>query len=297
MAVNTISINPALTSVAAGSFNVTSEGYVQGMALDQPAVRYALSGGVLALTETLPMWGGVLISEATAGASSYPLGSASLAPSGILGSVISRATSYSTTSAAGVATGFSVFDQDVAMLQTPENEVPLALSGMQVNFYRFGSGARIPVACSPNLVNWQGEIITTPVGWDYTNEQLEPFVPASTTVSSGTYTSGTGAVALTTSGAHGLSPGDTFALSGVTGTGSFARLDGTWTATAGTTGTTLNFTAATGLTLTITGGTVSNGTALPVRVLDVNIGNSMTVNWSGSAATWNRSGNTAIVLI
>jgi hypothetical protein len=77
------------------------------------------------------------------------------------------------------------------------------------------------------------------------------------TISSGTYNSGTGAVSLTMSSAHGLQPGDTFTQSSTTGTGSFASLNGTHTATAGTAGTILNYTAATSLTLTITGGSTS----------------------------------------
>jgi hypothetical protein len=77
-----------------------------------------------------------------------------------------------------------------------------------------------------------------------------------TTISSGTYNSGTGAVSLTTAGAHGLTPGSPFALSAITGTGSFIDLEGEWTATTGTTGTTLNFTAPTGLALTVIGGNV-----------------------------------------
>ena len=43
-----ITINPSLTSNALGSFNIASTGYIQGTALDNPAVRYQLAGGVLA---------------------------------------------------------------------------------------------------------------------------------------------------------------------------------------------------------------------------------------------------------
>lgn len=77
---------------------------------------------------------------------------------------------------------------------------------------------------------------------------------ASGSVSSGTYNSGTGVVQLTTGSAHGLSVGDLVTISGATGTGAFADIDGTWALIAGTSGTTLEFTIATGLTMTITGG-------------------------------------------
>lgn len=82
-------------------------------------------------------------------------------------------------------------------------------------------------------------------------------VSCSEAISTGTYSSVTGAVVLTTSLSASLSSGNIFALTALTGTGSIASLTGQWTATIGTAGTTVNFTAPTGLTLTITGGTVS----------------------------------------
>lgn len=80
------------------------------------------------------------------------------------------------------------------------------------------------------------------------------------TVSSGTYTGGSGATSVTTTASHGLSVGSKFSV-GLTGTGAgLGTLNsaGTpYTATSGTTGTTLNFTAATGLTISaISGGGV-----------------------------------------
>lgn len=280
-----ISFNPYVTGNGAGSFAVTSDGLVQGTALDSPNTRYNLAGGILASTETIPMWGGVAISE-------YVPGAVSAIPE--LGGTIGRATNM-TPATAGVITGFSVFDQNHSMVQTPSSPVPLAGVGGQVNFYRLGSNARIAVPCSPNLVNLEGLIVTSKVLWDFTNEILTPY--SSTTISSGTYTAG--AVALTTAAPHGLLPGDSFFISAATGTGSFAAINGWHVATAGTTGSTLNFTMATGLTMTITGGTIGFSTALAVSVLKVALGNSMTVAYDSVTkfATWNRSGNAAIILI
>ena len=107
---------------------------------------------------------------------------------------------------------------------------------------------------------------------------LVGWTPLSTTLSSGTYTTGTGAVTLTT-GTHGLLPGDTFTITSPTGTGSFAAITGTFLATTGTTGTTLNFTIVTGLTMTITGGAV---TASAPRINDT-----MT-----SHSAWTEAGST-----
>lgn len=77
-------------------------------------------------------------------------------------------------------------------------------------------------------------------------------------ISSGTYNSATGAVSLTTATAHGLTSGSNFSVYYTSGTGSWAGLNSgssTFTAGAGTSGTTINYTAATGVgTSAITGG-------------------------------------------
>src|SRR6185312_14501318 len=101
-----ISYNPYQTTNAGGSFQIDSTGYIQGVMLDDPAVRFALAGGMLATSETIPMWGGVGISEVIPGASGTP--------NSALGGLITRATTL-TASAAGQLTGFSVFNQNHAM--------------------------------------------------------------------------------------------------------------------------------------------------------------------------------------
>lgn len=203
---STISFNPVLTTNAAGSFNVSSTGYIQGIALDQPAIRNSLAGGILADDETLPMWGGVGIYEKipTAGARDT------------LGGVLGRSTALA---GAKPLIGFSVFDQDHSMINTPQSPVPLAGSRMGVNFYRLGSGARIAVKCDPALVNLEGGLVTQQVSWDFDAQQLI---------------------------AYNATPG-----------------------------------------------------ALPVKVLDVQVGNSMTVSFDAITgfATWDREGTTAILLI
>ena len=40
---------------------------------------------------------------------------------------------------------------------------------MSVNFYRFGSGARIPLPCDASIVALDGSSITETVYWDTTN--------------------------------------------------------------------------------------------------------------------------------
>lgn len=292
-----ITFNPISTTVASGSFNAESTGFIQGTMLDDPAVRYQMAGGILASSETLPMWGGCAITEDVTGGTNSYVGTPGN-PNNALGGQIFRATALTGSKA---ITGFSVSNQNSSMLTTPQSPVPLTASGMQVNFLRLGTNARIIVAADPILAALGGTaIITTAVAWDFVNQQLIPQV-TTINVSSGTYNSTTGLVTLTLASAPGISPGDSFTIAGITGTGSVASLNGTFTAATGTTGTTLTYFIATTLTLTITAatGTFTTGSALSVKLLEVLPGNSMTVTYNATTgfATWNRSGTTAVILI
>ena len=261
--VATLAGNPYVTTVSNGTFNTQSKGLTQGDVYPDPSTRYARRGGVLASSETLPMWGGVGVYALIPGNSSNPPS----VPVRALGATLGRATALT---GSKPLLGFSVFEGAYNMVNNPQSPVPLIGSYGSVMYYALGSRARIIVQCSPNLINYQGEPLNQPVSWDFTNQQLEPYVSTTiasgtyttaATISSGTYNSTTGAVSLTMNASHGLTAGDAFVLSGLTGTGSFASLNGTWVATAGTTGSTLNFTAPTGLTLTITGGSIGTGVA------------------------------------
>lgn len=298
--VATIATNPYATTNATGSFTVDSTGYIQGTALDSPNTRNNLAGGVLAQTETIPMWGGVGISEVVPGATG--------APNSAMGGTITRATTQTVTSAGGL-TGFSVFDQNYAGVNTPQSPVPLTPSGGGVHFYRMGSGARIAVAIDPSLVSLEGNIITQQVSWDFNNQVLQPYDAATATYSltsiTSSYAAGVytmvvvGAVASPVAGV-----GDAINISGVTGTGA-ALVNGNQTVTAFTDSQHYTFTvnAASGAIATgaLTGTLVLNyGVgALPCKILDVQIGNSMTVSFNSvtGLATWNRSGSTAIIQI
>jgi hypothetical protein len=360
--VATIPYNPNPTTVAGGAFTLDSNGYVQGDQLPDPAIIYKRASGVLSTSETIPAWGGI-------GIYTY-IGGGTGNPNGALGTIVGRATTL-TSGVAGSLAAFAVWSY--GMITSPQSPVPLAASGMQVQYFRLGSGARIVVKADPNLINLRGDPTTQPVSWDFANQMLVPYLSTTiassatytsqATVSSGTYNPATGLVTLTMAGAHGLSVGDNFALSAVTGTGAFAQLDGTWAAAAGTTGstltfygptglvltitggtngtgvislpltagglnpgdtfelsaltgtgsyaaqngehtasfgttgTTLTYLVATGLTLTITGGTVATGGILPVQVLDVKSTNCQVVNWDGTNATWNYNGAAAVILI
>lgn len=286
---------------AAGTFNVTSTGYVQGEALDDPAIRYQLRGGVLSSAENIPMWGGVGISETVTPNTGVN------APDSSQGGLITRATNVGQAGQVNCLTGFSTFAQAHAMAISPQSNVPLAGSGMQVMFFRLGCGIVLPVACSPALTSLQGGPISPLVSWDFGGQQLIPYQPAyvSATAATGTYNTATGILALTFATApNGTAPtvGGTYTVSGITGTGNAAQLNGTWPlASSGTSGTVLNLQATPGLgAITINAGTgtlASGGGALLVRVQEIVIGNCMTVSYSSATnyANWNYNGNVALI--
>lgn len=290
--------NPYVMTNAAGSFNITSTGYWQGMAMDNPAARQFLDKGVLAATETLPMFGGVGISELIPGAANFD-------PA--LGGPVGRATTQ-TVGVAGQLTGFSVFDQNASAINSPLNPVPLSYSGMQVNFYRLGCGVQIPVAMDPSLVSLEGEIITTPVSWDFVNQRLQPFVASggTFTITSATWANTNGGqLTVVTSAAVPFGVGDTVTISGATnsGTGGAAAINTSFVI-ASLTDTehfVLTAPAAAGVFGTIAGTPVVSASvgALPVRVKQVQIGNSVTVSFNPTTgiATWNRNDSVALIII
>lgn len=87
------------------------------------------------------------------------------------------------------------------------------------------------------------------------------------TVTAGTYNNTTGAVVLTTSAAHGMSPGAAFVLLSTAGTGNYAALAASYTAGAGTSGTTINATTYAGYgAATLTGATIRGPTIPSINV-------------------------------
>jgi hypothetical protein len=162
-----ITFDPMQVNNFPGSFSVRSEGYIQGYALDDPSVLISkLSVGVLASTETVPMWGGVPLTVSIPNQPSTP---------NLPG--LARATANAITGAGSVG-GFSVFNQAASMIQTPGSPVPLAGPGGSVNFFRLGSGARITVKISAALVTALaagGVLQNVQTQWDFTNSQLTTF--------------------------------------------------------------------------------------------------------------------------
>lgn len=288
-----ISFNPFLTSNGAGSFSVQSDGYMQGVALDDPSIRNALAGGYLASTETLPMWGGVALQELI-----HPS-----TTDGSLGNSVGRATTNAR------ITGFSVFNQAHAWVTSPQSQAPSAAAGMTIPFYRLGSGARIAVALDPSLVSLDGGLITQNVTWDINAQRLTPYDAATATysVTSMTPTDSGGvstiAIVMAVPALVG-GVGDSINISGAVngGTGGNGLVNGNFLITAftDTTHFSIQVPAVAGAIASITGTIVLNETtgALACKILDVNIGTSKIITFDSvnNYVNW-ATGSTAIIQI
>lgn len=284
MATPALAFNPLATTVFNNSFSVESDGFVQGVAMDDPAVRFALAGGVLDSAETFPMWGGVGI---------YMKIPSSNRP---LGPPLGRATSIA---GATPLLGFSVFNQAHAWMSTPQSPVPTAASGMTVPFFPLNSGARIAVKINPGLVSLEGGMESQQVSWDFAGQQLTTYsaaYAANVITASSWASTGGGQATFTTTTSHGVSVGSDFTISGETPSG----YNGTFTAITGTTGSTLVAALTTNPgSSTVQGTLVAGGGALPCKILRINAGNSKVVVWDATAATatWNNSGYCALIQI
>jgi len=103
--------------------------------------------------------------------------------------------------------------------------------------------AAILAAVKPvHSLTWSGGVVTA------TTEQF---------AATGTYDSGTGVVTLTLTPTSTIEVGDSVVVSGATGTGDYADIDGARVAGASSGGATLKYTITTGLTMTITAATVN----------------------------------------
>lgn len=158
-----VSFNPFGTSQPQNTFLSPTQGYVQGTVYDDPTARLELMGGVLASTESVPMWGGRPITEqinvTAAGASDG------------LGPIVATSTSQALT------TGWCVFTQANNMIIVPGGAfAPVASPGNYVSFFRYGSNARITVACDPALITaisgGTSSILSQAMYWDVTNYRI-----------------------------------------------------------------------------------------------------------------------------
>lgn len=284
-----ILINPIQTTNSPGYFSVQTEGVVQGTYYPDPATRFALNQGTIG--GTVPMYGGMAISQLIRPAATG-IGQA-------FGQIIPS------TSIANY-TGFTVMEQAVGLIVSPQNQVPVGSAGQSISYFRKGSLARIAVACAPVLVDLDGGLINQQVSWDFNGQQLVPFVaayPANVITAASWASTGGGESTFTTTTAHGVAVGDYFTISGMTPAG----YNSDYIAQTGTTGSTLvgiavpNQQIVTPGTATGFGTLVAGGGALPVTILEVFAAGCLTISASpaalGNYYNWNPNGSAAVIQI
>lgn len=280
---------PFATTNKPNSFSIQSDGYIQGMSMPDPSARNWLCGGNYQAGQTKPIWGGVGISE-------------NIAASAQTGNTIAYATLIAN------LTGFTVFDQARSMVTSPQSPVPLAAPGQTVSYYRFGSNARIPLAIDPSLISLSGGLITQQVSWDFNNQRIVAYDAATPTISVTSMTATTvgtvATIAIVTGAASNVGAvGDAINISGATnaGTGGNSIVNGNFIVTAFTDNQHFSIqipVSGAGVITTIAGTILLNQGigALPVEILDIQVGNSMIVLYNpATGATWNYSGTAALV--
>lgn len=286
MAVNSVNFNWMQTTNAAGSFSIISDGYVQGVMMDDPSSRFWLESGLLASTETFPLFGGVLISTTVVGGSPQTDdGQDSLGPT------IARATTVA------AAMGFAVFNQSHNWVNTPQSPVPVGLTGTTGNFVRFGTNSRIPLAIDPEFAQTLvGGASNQQVSWDFVGQQVVPFTAATAEIAITSLTWSAGVVTVVTATAHPFVVGDVVPVVGAVPFG----YNGSQVVTTVADDTHFTYSLATNPGTETTPGFIpATGGALPCVLLDINIGNSKTVVWDpiNQQATWNNEGSTIVVRI
>ena len=151
---SSITFNPMLTTNSQNSFILESQGYIQGMSLDNQPSRMQRKQGQLLSTSAKPVYGGMMVNELTPdiGTGENP--------------VVQLAT------AQGASFAFTVFDGVYNAIILNGNTVPLVYPGMSCQYFRNGNFARIPVLCAPALAATLENSFDQTVFWDFTNQQL-----------------------------------------------------------------------------------------------------------------------------
>jgi hypothetical protein len=133
-----------------------------------------------------------------------------------------------------------------------------------------GGGGTLIFVNNLSTCVYQGHQVKTRAPWNFIiGNRLLDCDNTTASIQRGTYDPATGKVRLTISQPLHMVPEDQITVVTATGAGSVGSLLGTHTEGAGSGGTTVNFTVATGLTMTITGGTVSDNWGASGHILDI----------------------------
>ena len=155
-----LTLDPMATTAAGDLARIHSDGLMQGQVLVNPYTNAGLEAGIIASTETYPLYAGLPVSL---GVDTMDAKRGNVVRKSVVGNV-----------AAGIM-GFTVSQNAGTMgFQTPSSPVPLFPQGSSINFYPLGSKARIVVQIDNTLAGTIDgtDFITTPVMWDFTNDKL-----------------------------------------------------------------------------------------------------------------------------
>ena len=148
------------TTVSANSFLLNSDGYTGGTLVGKYPDRYQVEGGVVASTQTTPVYGGL------------PLSLAVVAPTARGSSGLGQLATLAA-SAANID-GWCVFTQASAGVITPYSSAPLYYANNSVNFVRIGSGAWVVLPLNPAAVNTiAGQGSNFPIYWNFTQNYVD----------------------------------------------------------------------------------------------------------------------------
>lgn len=158
-----ITFNPYKTFGNSPSFNVSSQGYVQGDAQDDPAVQLLLESGVMISTATVNVFSGAPVSVAA---------SVRSAQNTYAGSVVKPLV-------VNQIGGWVVSNRNYHGIITAGNPVPSWGAGESVHFYRPGSKARIPLPLAADVVAYVNAGTFPQVWyWDSVNHLVTSVVPS-----------------------------------------------------------------------------------------------------------------------
>ena len=158
---STVTLNPYLTTVSNFSFLLQTDGFVQGVFLDDPAKRYNLEGGFVAASQSTPIWGGLPLSL------NVPAPGSGGASSG-LGPAATVATTAANIDA------WCVLNQASAGVITASSNAPLYVSGGSLNFARVGCGLLLCLPVNPAAVNTLAGGASNPtIYWNFANNYVD----------------------------------------------------------------------------------------------------------------------------
>jgi hypothetical protein len=156
--------NPMLTSNMSAGFIVESDGYIQGLDLDDQIAKMRLKSGMFSSAATSPLWGGVPVKGIV------PTMDQNQSGPGVI-----QASSMSDYS------GFSSYRNNYNAIIMPGNNVPLVVGGMTAMWYPKGCMARIPVPVSQALVTAaEGGSTDQQVIWNFSTGMLDVYASGDT---------------------------------------------------------------------------------------------------------------------